>query len=353
MRSPELHVVVPGPLDQRTGGYLYDARMVEGLRELGWRVHVHELEGSFPDPDPTARAALDHALASLREGARVLIDGLAMGGLPGPIHRHGTRLRILSLVHHPLAEETGLSDADRRRLADAERDALRPCVGVLVSSDFTARCLEAFGVPASRVRAVTPGTDRAPMAEGPEPGRPPVLLSVASITPRKGHDVLVRALERVRELEWTCVLAGGLDRAPDHAAEVRKLVRAAGLADRIAFPGELHGPDLHDQYRRASIFVLASHYEGYGMALTEAIAHGLPVVSTTGGAIPHTVPGDAALLVEPGDDEAFGAALRTLLEPGSSTRSELASAAYRHAGALPTWSESVRAFARAITELAP
>ena len=353
MTPEELHVVVPGPLEQLTGGYVYDAHIVAGLRELGWGVQVHSLPGRFPDPDAVARNAMTAALESLPDGSRVLIDGLAMGGLPGPIEEHGDRLRILALVHHPLAEETGLSEAERQSFSERERRALKPCAGVLVSREFSARGLDASGVPTDRVRSVPPGTERASPAEGPGAGEPPVLLCVASVTPRKGHDALVAALERIRDLPWRCVCAGGLDRDPGHAASVLQQVAGAGLEDRIDFIGERDPGSLRELYNGASVFVLASHYEGYGMALADAVAHGLPVVSTTGGAIPFTVPADSGILVTPGDASAFATALRTLLTPNTTAHADLASAARRRAAELPTWRDAVAAFASAIDELAP
>jgi len=347
----ELHFVVPGPLDQLTGGYVYDAHMVEGLRELGWRVHVHCLEGRFPDGDDLARASMATLLASLPDGARLVIDGLAMGGLPEPVEAHAGRLHVVSLVHHPLSLETGISPDDAARLFDTERRALARCAGVIVSSAYTARGLDGFGVPAERIRVVVPGTEPVHPADGPARGGSPMLLCVASVTPRKGHDLLVGALARLRELDWTCVCVGGLDRDPSHAEAVLAAVAEAGLGDRIAFVGERRGEDLDDLYRDASAFVLASYYEGYGMALADALAYGLPVVSTTGGAIPFTVPSDAGLLVETGDAAAFADALRKILEPGSTVRAELSSAARRYASGLPTWDDASRAFASAVAEL--
>ncbi|MDH3208652.1 MAG: glycosyltransferase family 4 protein [Gemmatimonadota bacterium] len=351
MTGPELHVVVPGSLDQRTGGYVYDALMVSGLRALGWTVTVHELAGAFPEPDTVARSAMNSTLESIPDGAWVLIDGLAMGGLPSPIEAHGERLRILALVHHPLAAETGLSETERESFEERERRALQPCRGVVVSSEFSAHGLEEYGVPPARIRAVLPGTARAPHADGPGPGEPPVLLCVASVTPRKGHDVLVAALARIRDLPWRCVCAGALDRDRAHADYVRRGVAEAGLEERIDFLGERGADDLAELYHGASVFVLASHYEGYGMALAEALAHGLPIVSTTGGAIPFTVPADAGVLVAPGDETAFADALRKLLTPGTTTREELAAGARRRAEELPTWQEAVASFAAAVEEL--
>jgi glycosyltransferase involved in cell wall biosynthesis len=352
---PELHVVVPGPIDQRTGGYIYDARIVVGLRELGWSVVVHSVDGAFPGPDPVARSSLMSTLAAIPTGRRVVIDGLAMGALPEPVHAEAGRLRVVSLVHHPLADETGLDAEARHRFSALERDALSACVGVLVTSAFTARRLEQYGVEAERVRTVYPGTDRCRPAVGPGRNVPPALLCVGSVTPRKGHDVLARALARLRHLPWTCVCAGSLAPAPGYAEVVHRLIRDARLDERVQLIGECDAGRLDALYHHASLFVLPSHYEGYGMALSDALARGLGVVSTTGGAIPHTVPSDAGALVPPGDDVALTAALRDLLaEPGGGERrAALAAAACRHAETLPRWDQAALRFAAAVQELTP
>lgn len=366
-----LHVVVPGRLDQRTGGYLYDARVVEGLEGRGWDVVVHELEGRFPPPGEGAASgagaggggaadgshaadALDAALASCAGGATVVVDGLALGGLPTVASRHAGRVRLLALVHHPLADETGLEPGERERLRDHEARALEACAGVVVTSGFTAGRVAAMGVPRDAVRAVPPGTEPAPPATGPGVGAPPGLLCVAAVVPRKGHDVLVEALARLRELPWRCRCVGSVDRDPSWAAGVRARVRDAGLEARIDFVGEKGSGALDALYDGASVFVLPSRYEGYGMALTEALVRGLPVVSTTGGAIPDTVPSEAGVLVPPGDAGALGAALEDLLDPaeGQARRERLSVAALRHGRALPTWDDTVEGFARAVRELA-
>ena len=353
-------MVVPGPLDQRTGGYIYDARMVAGLRRLGWRVVVHNLDGDFPDVDARARASFAQTLAELPDHARVVVDGLAMGALPEPVRAHNGRLRILALVHHPLADETGLDPRRRDRFAALEREALAACTAVLVTSDFTTSRLEAFGVSPDRVRAVRPGVDRVPRAAGPGPDKPPMLLCVATVKQRKGQDVLVRALEHVRHLPWRCVCAGSLTRDPVYADCVREQVRAAALADRVRLVGECESDELDDLYDRSSLFVLPSHYEGYGMVFTEALARGLPVVGTTGGAIPDTVPTDAGILVPPGDDAALAEAIGSLLDAGPGDAAagagrcaRLAAAARRHAATLPSWEAAATAFAEAALALTP
>ena len=355
MSPGELNLIVPGPLDQRTGGYLYDARIAEGLTTLGWTVTPHGLEGRFPEGDACAEASLARTLAGIEPNARVVLDGLAMSPLPAPLREHRNRLRLIALIHHPLADETGLDAAERERLTRLETESLAQCTGAVVTSAFTAKRLGAFGVPASHIRVVPPGTDPARAAVGPDPGEAPRLLCVGSVTPRKGQDVLVRALARVSDLSWSCTCAGSLTHAPEFADSVLDLARTQGLEDRIDFPGELGAAELHALYHTASVFVLATHYEGYGMALAEALARALPVVSTRGGAVPDTVPPDAGVLVPPGDEPALAAALDELLSglEGVARRATLAEGSLRYGRSLPSWGDAALAFERAVQELAP
>ena len=337
MTEGPLHFVVPGSIDQRTGGYLYDARMVEEMRAGGQKVVVHELDGVFPDADDVATKSMTRALEAVPDASVVVVDGLAGGGLPGVLMDQAERLRLVGLVHHPLAEETGLSETTAARFARTERAALTACRGVVVTSPFTRERLEAYGVPMRRVRVAVPGTEPAPTAVGPGNGAPPSLLCVGSLTPRKGHLVLLDALDEIRDLSWTCALAGSDRLAPEHAKLVCERIQALRLGDRVAFLGELDKASLDEAYRTSSIFALASYYEGYGMALTEAMARGLPVVSTTGGAIPHTVPAEAGMLVPPGDARAFAEALRGLLTDEGERLATLRAGAVQVARTLPDW----------------
>ena len=115
--------------------------------------------------------------------------------------------------------------------------------------------------------------------------------------------------------------------------------------------GALSAQEVAALYGGADLFVLASRFEGFGMAYAEALAHGLPVIGTTAGAIPDTVPRDAGLLVPPDDVAALAAALRRLIE-NQDERRGLAAAARRAADGLPTWQASARVFAGALEALA-
>ena len=341
-----LDFIVPGDPAQHTGGYLYDAHIVTELRRLGWTVAVHGLLGRFPEADATARDALERTLATLPSGRLVVVDGLALGGLPEVAIRHGCRLRLVALVHHPLADERGLSLARRHCLLASERAALAAVGRVITTSPWTARRLADFGLQPSRVRTVEPGVT--PLALARADGEPPRLLCVGSVSPRKGQDLLVRALARLRDTPWHCDSIGSSTRDPDFAGAVAGLIHEAGLDDRIQFHGECDDARLRAAYAGADLFVLPSHYEGYGMVVTEAIAAGLPVLTTTGGALSETLPPGAGIAVPPDDVDALTEALAALIGDRA-RRHALREGARKARAALRDWPQAGAEFAAALS----
>ncbi|HEX4347760.1 MAG TPA: glycosyltransferase family 4 protein [Vicinamibacterales bacterium] len=343
---PSLVLVVPGRIETRTGGYGYDRRIAEGLRRAGWDVRIAELDASFPQPTPAAREQAVRALAAIPDGRAVLIDGLALGAMPIEAEREQARLRLLALVHHPLALETGLDAGTAAMLERSERRALAAVRRVVVTSQATAATLGRYGVTASRVVVVEPGTDRAPLAHGS--GGPDVhLLCVASVVPRKGHDVLVGALARMpRDAAWRLTLAGSLDRDASAVSRLREMVDAAGLAERVRLAGELDGDRLGAAYDAADAFVLATRYEGYGMAVAEAVARGLPVVSTATGAI-EAIVGRGGVIVPPDDERALADALAQVAR--ADVRARLAVRAREQRTRLPGWDDASRRMAEVVS----
>ena len=344
-----VHFLVPGDPDTRTGGYLYDRRIMAGLTALGWRVELHRLDASFPTPTPDALQAAVAILAALPARALTVVDGLALGAMPAAVAPQRERLRLVGLVHHPLALETGLDEALRRQLYRSECEALRAVRQIIVTSPHTERALADYRIAPERCLVVSPGTDPAPLATG-STDETPTLLCAASLTPRKGHAVLLRALARLKQLPWRLRCAGSATLDPVTAARLHALTGELALADRVAWLGELNAGALADHYLEADLFVLPSFYEGYGMVLAEALARGLPIVSTTAGAIPDTVPAGAGLLVPPGADAVLAAALsRVLTEP--EYRQQLAAGARAARGALPDWPSACARFAAALAAM--
>jgi glycosyltransferase involved in cell wall biosynthesis len=338
---------VPGDLATPTGGYAYDRRMVAELTGLGWDVEVADIGNEFPRPSADARESAGKRLLAVPADTPIVVDGLAFGVLPelaAELHRDHP---LLALVHHPLALETGIPPAEADEFHRRERAALANTDRVIVTSPSTARRLSAdYAVAAERITVALPGSEPRLAAREGRDG-PLALLAVGAVVRRKGYDVLVDALATLRDLPWRMTIAGDRTRAPAIVAALEAQVRRHDLAGRIAFAGAVDDERLAALHAGADLFVLPSRFEGYGMAFAEAIAHGLPVVGTTAGAIPDTVPDGAGILVPPDNAAALAHALRRLIG-SDAERENLATAARAAAARLPTWPQSAEAFARAI-----
>jgi glycosyltransferase involved in cell wall biosynthesis len=338
---------VPGDLATPTGGYAYDRRMIAELENLGWRVDVLDVGSDFPRPRAAAKAAARTRLEAVPHGACIVIDGLAFGVLPEAAAALARSHKLVALVHHPLALESGLSSPEADAMRESERAALAATRHVIVNSPATARLLvQDYAVVAEKITIVLPGTDR--VAHAPRRHEGAIsLLSVGSLVPRKGYDVLLDALAQIAELPWNLTIVGDPTRNAATAAEIDARIGALNFARRVTLAGAVSAGRLAELYAQADLFVLASRHEGYGMAFTEAIAHGVPVVGTTAGAIPETVPPDAGVLVPPNDAAGLAAALRRLIG-SENQRRRLTEGAQAAAAQLPTWAQSAQAFSSAL-----
>jgi glycosyltransferase involved in cell wall biosynthesis len=343
--------VVPGDLATPTGGYAYDRRIITELRALAWQMRVLDIGEGFPRPNAAARKAAHRSIAALAGEHPIVIDGLAFGVLAAEAQALAPGRRLIALVHHPLALESGLSAAESAALRASERAALACAGHVVTTSPSTARLLVAdYAVAPQRLSIVRPGTDRVALAPR-SPGSLVELLAVGSVVPRKGYDILVAALAEIRDLAWRLTIAGDRERSHATARLLDAEIARLDLAGRVRFAGAISPPQLLALYAAADLFVLPSRFEGYGMAYAEAIVHGLPVVGTRAGAIPDTVPAGAGVLVAPDDAQALATVLRRLIE-SPPERERLAAGARAAAAAFPSWQDSARLFARVLEQVA-
>lgn len=339
-------LIVPSPFDAVSGGYAYDRRIMAGLREAGHTVRVIELTGAHPLADEAARDAACAAWDSVREDSRPIIDGLALPAFAGLDDALAARNPI-GLIHHPTALETGFTEAQRATLLAVEKRLVPRLSRIIVTSEATAERLAAdFGVARERISVVVPGTDDAPRSAGSGASTCRI-ITVGTLVPRKGHDVLLRALARLFDLDWHLTIVGSPERDPVHARTLTALAEELGIARRVRFAGEITEDELAALWQQADVFALATHWEGYGMAVAEALKRGVPVAVTEGGAAGRLVPDDGGVVCPDGDHVNLSKALRRMIF-GAGLRRDMAEAAWRAGQALPGWPAQVREFAQAL-----
>ncbi|WP_237132597.1 glycosyltransferase family 4 protein [Pseudohongiella sp. O18] len=348
MSTLPLYFVFPGDLGTPTGGYHYDRRLISELRTLGKQVIPIALSDRFPTPDKDALVDAEQKLSAIPDGAQVMIDGLAMGVMDQIVSRHARRLSLIALCHHPLSLEAGLSAAQQDALHHSEKRSLHCARATVVTSPHTAEILRnQFDLDTNSILVACPGTDRSEFA--PCTGNPPRLLTVASLTRRKAHDVLIESLGALKDLPWQARFVGGDHFDREWAQQLKAQVNQEQLARRIDFVGSVE--NLQPEYQQADLFVLPSRFEGYGMVFAEALAAGLPVIAARAGAVPDVVPASAGILVPADDAEALAAALREVLTD-SSRRQALQRGARQAALALPGWRDSAMLVLNLTEELA-
>ncbi len=337
----------PGNLDTPTGGYGYDRRIIAGLRELGWDVQPLSLGEGFPFPSAEQVLEAERRISDLPPDVTIVIDGLAYGAMAEAAERLAKRHTLVALVHHPLCQENGLSASQADRLNKSERSALHHAKEIIVTSPATAdQVASLFDIGRQNIHVVVPGTDRVENVPKPLKGHTR-LLTVGTAVPRKGYDLLFHALSELKHLDWDLDIVGGTTNDPSCFDDLQAQLVECGLANRIQFHGAVASDQLPRFYNAADIFVLASRYEGYGMAYTEALAHGLPVIGSGGGAVEDTLPEGAAIYCGVEDTVRLQKALELLLTD-KSARMAYATSAREAAEKLPTWLDAANAFAKAL-----
>src|SRR4051794_11593038 len=209
-----VHVVLPQGVDdpdRRSGGNVYDRRLCDGLRAVGWQVVEHEVPDAWPSLTGAAWGPLGRLLVGLDDDTVVLLDGLLACAVPELVVPLARRARVVVLVHLPL----GLApDAATTDVAEREGLVLGAASAVVTTSRWTRGWLVArYGLDEAAVHVAQPGVDPAPAVSGTHDGGR--LLCVASVEPNKGHDTLLAALREVADQPWRCTCVGSLTRAPD------------------------------------------------------------------------------------------------------------------------------------------
>jgi glycosyltransferase involved in cell wall biosynthesis len=339
-----VHVFVPAGIDdpaRPSGGNVYDRRVCDGLTDLGWAVHEHLVDGPWPDPDPDTLDALSGTVSAVADDSVLLIDGLVASMSADVLVPAARRVRLVALVHLPLD-------------VPGEGEVLAAARAVVTTSAWArTQLLDRYPLEPTVVHVVEPGADCADAVPGSPGGEN--ILCVAPVSRHKGQDTLLSALAAVQDRAWRCRLVGSLERDPRFVDSVRQQVVRDGIADRVDLCGVRTGRELARAYATSDLLVHASRGETYGMVVTEALAHALPVVATEVGGVPEalgvTPAGRPGLLVRAEDPTDLATALRTWLTDDG-LRRRLRCAAAQRRPTLPSWQAAAGGMAQLLTAVA-
>ena len=335
---------IPGNINIRNGSYGYNRQMLSLMPAFGIAASHLQLPASLPQGSDADLAKAARLMAQVPLDQVLLVDSLGYSCLSEALIQT-IAAPIVALVHHPLSAELGLSGIAARACDETERRALTMAKAIVVSSPYTAaQLVRDFGVEAHRLTVAVPGTAAATRAAG-SGGRTCVqLLCVGSLIARKGYEFLLEALAELQQFDWHVTIAGSQSLDAPYARALIGKIQASALAGRITLHDEMPAAALDGLYHHADIFLMPSLFEGYGMALAEAMARGLPIVCTTGGAASQTVPDGAGLKVAPSDATALKLALKMLFD-SPALRAEIADKSWHEGQKLPDWPASAKIIA--------
>ncbi|HSE37099.1 MAG TPA: glycosyltransferase family 4 protein [Blastocatellia bacterium] len=345
--------IVPGPLERRTGGSIYNLHLVRHFEAHGFQVEVV----SVPDLPYVLGLALGILVTPwlllktfLLKPDVVIEDAWAHPALI--LFNLLTAKSRLVLIVHTIRWPDAISA--KLLASKLEGTALRSARLIIAVSRFVKQEIERLTGGGMPILIARPGSGGAIAdALGPLPNngesslgrsrtaddaaKPLRLLFAGSCVQQKGVEELIEALALVRDLPLLLDLAGPRDIEPSFNRRLVSLINAHHLADRVTFHGLVDSQALARLYASADIFVFPSRYEGYGIVLAEAMRMGLPIVAADNGPVAEILANNEnALIVPVRDSKALAGAIRKLAED-SAMRERFGLRSRDLAEHLPSW----------------
>lgn len=334
-----VHFITRGDIHSLTGGYLYNLRMIEGLEQMGYSVNIIGTDWHWDNTMELEKICRFH-FEKFARGSCIVFDSLVLYLLHKVLQEFNEKLIFVGLIHLPASYN--VNSEGFGKLAHEELLALHQMQQVIVTGQFTYGLLCHAGLNPDRIKVVEPGTEQFPQKTHYKPV-PSELLCVANYSAIKAQDIMIRSIHRLVAWEWTLHLYGDKDRDKEYSVAVNSLINQLHLEKRVIMHGIAARDEISAIFLEADLFVMPSLFESYGMALTESLAHGIPVVTTRAGNIPGTVPAGMGILVEPGNEEQLADAIRSLLDDTEKYTPLCAAASQYHLHAR-SWEQAVMEF---------
>lgn len=342
--------VIPGDINLPTGGYRYDKEIINAWKGSGIDVELVSLQGNYPFPNERDKAKALDTIKDFPDADIAVVDGLLGGASPEFINALSKIIPVTALIHHPLCLENGLDEENATALKASEQKGLEYISQIITTSPATTKTVaKLFGFDDDKIHTVLPGVKRTQTSQGSE-NQTVHLLCVGSVIERKGHKILLQALNSLKHLDWRLDCYGSTEFDKELFDQIQDIIKTENLSKKVEFHGAVSDEKLEASYTISDIFVLPSLFEGYGMVYAEAIVRGLPVIATTAGAIPDTVPETCGILVEPNNSKMLAQALEKLIS-NEELRNKFRQNAIAAEPTFPTWQSSATQFAEILKDI--
>jgi len=292
------------------------------LNPLNMYEFLNVCTGGFPEPYTFGERAYAY-LKKHRDAYEIVHDNQCLSYGIGRLAQKV--LPTLVTIHHPITvdrqEEYNVAKTLRQKyrvfrwyaFINMQLKVARQFSHIITVSEFTRKDIaREFSLDEQRFRVVHNGVNNEffyPKQNGPRPENALIVTNSAD-TPLKGLSFLLEAVARIRRTRPIRLTVIG---QPKKNGIIENLVASLGVSDIVHFTGRIANEEFADYYAKSTIAVVPSLYEGFGIPAAEAMASGVPLVSTSGGALAEVV-GDAGIVVPPADAEALALAITRLLD---------------------------------------
>jgi glycosyltransferase involved in cell wall biosynthesis len=343
-------LIIYGGLDQASGGYLYDRKLVEYLRQQGdhvemislpWRNYLRHLTDNFSSSLLDQIKSLNFDILLQDE-----LNHPSLFLLNSRIKKHSS-LHIISIVHHLRSSEQhpALLKFFYRLI---EHAYLRSVDGFVFNSHTTRQVVEPVLRATTKHVVAQPAGDRLAAhisddeirARAMQPG-PLQVIFLGNLIPRKAPHLLLHAAASLPAADFHFSFAGSREADPRYAAQLAGLVTQLGLSERVEFLDHLADADLAARLRASHVLALPSSYEGYGIAYLEGMGFGLPAIGTRAGAAGEIIShGQNGYLIDVGSSDQLAVHLQAL-HADRNLLARLGIAARQNYEKHPTWQDSL------------
>ena len=280
----------PGNINQKTGGYIYENNILKFSKKNKFPIKFIELTSTYPTPTIQDIKNLNKLTINLKSDNVLIFDGLVLEGLDKSTDIFDN-FKIIALIHHPLYLEFKgkKSEVFFKRAVKIYKKINY----FIVTSLSTKKLLsKTFHINSNKISIVEPGIEKFKIYKKTLSTKLKI-LSCGSIIERKKYDYLIKEVQNIKNIQLH--LVGDVSRESKFTSKIKKIISKNNLKSKVILHGKISQVKLEKLYSNCDFYISTSEYEGFGMALANAVLSKLPIISYKTETIQNTIGKDGVL----------------------------------------------------------